>query len=132
MLVLLAATAGCGFSGHENVEPLTADDIQAPESWTFSGTTWTRTTAPADDDWKVLKAFFEQHPGYADSADLAGEPRVYCSAGSDRMFIWTHPAVEGSRWQLVRKQGGRFFQDFGAGVPWNPGGEQDREAVRTR
>lgn len=126
ILVLLALTAGCGLSGNEDVDPLTADSLQAAESWTYSGTTWTRNPAPADEDWRVLKVFFEQHPGYADSADLAGEPLVYRSAGSDRLFIWTQPAVDGARWQLVRKQGGRFFQDFGTGVPWSPSGQQSR------
>ncbi|MFM7040192.1 MAG: hypothetical protein ACKO2L_21000 [Planctomycetaceae bacterium] len=119
VLLMQAVSAGCGLSGHEDVDPLTADSIQAPDSWTFSGTTWTRTLTPADDDWKVLKVFFEQHPGYADSADLAGEPLVYRATGSDRLFIWTQAAVGGSRWQLIRKQGGRFFQDFGTDVPWS-------------
>jgi len=118
LVLFAAATAGCGWSGSDDVAPLVTPAAAAPESFPFSGTTWTRTAAPSDDDWNVLKLFFQQYPNYADSADFAGEPFVFRSNGSDRMFIWTQPAVQGSRWQLVRRQGGRFFQDFGEGVPW--------------
>lgn len=118
LFMFAAATAGCGWSGSDDVAPLVTPAAAAPESFPFSGTTWTRTAAPSDDDWNVLKLFFQQYPNYADSADFAGEPFVFRSNGSDRMFIWTQPAVQGSRWQLVRRQGGRFFQDFGEGVPW--------------
>ena len=118
LCLFTAAIAGCGWSGSDDVAPLVTPAAAAPDSFPFSGTTWTRAAAPSDDDWNVLKLFFQQHPNYADSAHFAGEPFVFRSNGSDRMFIWTQPAVQGSRWQLVRRQGGRFFQDFGEGVPW--------------
>lgn len=118
LLLLLTVSAGCGWSGGDDVSPLAAVSMPAPDSWSFSGTTWTRISAPSDDDWKVLKTFFDGQPGYTDSADLTGEPLVYRSAGSGHMFIWIHPAVTGSRWQLIRRQHGRFFQDSGTDLPW--------------
>lgn len=123
VLLFCMLPAGCGLSD-DAASPLTAAAVQAPDAWSFSGTRWTRTTDPVEDDWKVLRTFFDQHPGYGDSADLAGQPIVYRSTGADRMFVWTQPALDGTKWQLVRRQGNRFYQDFGAGVPWDTGNTQ--------
>ena len=70
LFLIAAASAGCGWSDSDDVAPLVAPAAAAPESFPFSGTTWTRTAVPSADDWKELQMFFQQHPNYADSADF--------------------------------------------------------------
>jgi hypothetical protein len=120
LIVLFSALCsfviGCSEAGPE-FNPV-ENQVDIPDQFSEGSDTWDRVEVQSASDTECLLRFFAMHNDLAGSPDMEGEPVVFQSGGTDRLFYWRNTTVDGLEWKCVRFERGKFFFTEGTESPF--------------
>lgn len=113
-LLTLSVGIGC----QEEPEPLPQVSFEIPQEFKRDGTTWKYQPTLLTADRDCLTKFFGQNRDLAGSPEFEGQPELFLSGDSDRLFYWLNATPDGVLWRCVEFQKSKFAASEGSGNPF--------------